>query len=184
MPKLVPCAVTAMSRMAADTAPDPSMLATRKVEFITLGTTTFAIGGLVGTLLTVPIALRLGRRPMFAIYFVGSALAIWAAFGAPVEAQTRLWLLGGVGITVFGVFGAFSFYLPELFPMRLRGTGAGFCYNAGRVLTAAFPFAVGMVVMRGMNPVEVMQWVAVPPLIGLGLLALGVAVETRGRPIE
>lgn len=176
------------SFLAADTAPnlgmDPSMLATRKVEFITLGTTTFAIGGLIGTLLTVPIALRLGRRPMFAIYFVGSSLAIWAAFGAPVEAETRLWLLGGVGVTVFGVFGAFSFYLPELFPMRLRGTGAGFCYNAGRVLTAAFPFAVGMVVMRGMNPVDVMQWVAVPPLVGLGLLALGVAVETRGRPIE
>lgn len=172
------------SFLAADTAPDPSRLADLKVEFITLGTTTFAIGGLVGTLLTVPVALRLGRRPMFAIYFVGSAMAIWAAFGAPVEAETRLWLLGGVGLTVFGVFGAFSFYLPELFPMRLRGTGAGFCYNAGRVITAVFPFAVGMVVKSGMNPVWVMQWVAVPPLVGLGLLALGVAVETRGQPIE
>jgi MFS family permease len=172
------------SFLAADTAPDPSMLAARKVEFITLGTTTFAIGGLVGTLLTVPVALRLGRRPMFAIYFLGSALAIWAAFGAPISPEARLWLLGGVGLTVFGVFGAFSFYLPELFPMRLRGTGAGFCYNAGRVLTAAFPFAVGMVVMRGMNPVEVMQWVAVPPLVGLGLLALGVAIETRGQTLD
>ena len=172
------------SFLAADTAPDPAMLATRKVEFITLGTTTFALGGLLGTALTVPLALRLGRRPMFAIYFVGSAVAIWAAFGSAVEAETRLYLLFGVGVTVFGVFGAFSFYLPELFPMRLRGTGAGFCYNAGRVLTAVFPFAVGMVVKSGVNPVWVMQWVAIPPLVGLGLLAVGVAVETRGQPIE
>lgn len=172
------------SFLAADSAPDPSQLAARKVEFITLGTTTFAVGGLLGTLLTVPVALRLGRRPMFAIYFLGSAIAIWAAFGAPISPEMRLWMLGGVGLTVFGIFGAFSFYLPELFPMRLRGTGAGFCYNAGRVLTAAFPFAVGVVVMRGMNPVEVMQWVAVPPLVGLVLLALGVAVETRGRTLD
>ena len=37
-----------------------------------------------------------------------------------------------IGLTVFGVFGSFTYYLPELFPTRLRGTGAGFCYNVGR----------------------------------------------------
>jgi len=172
------------SFLAADTAPDPSRLADLKVEYITIGTAAFAIGGLFGTLLTVPVALRLGRRPMFTIYFIGSAVAIWAAFGAPVAAMTRLYLMFGVGVTVFGVFGAFSFYLPELFPMRLRGTGAGFCYNAGRVITAGFPFAVGMIVMKGVNPVWVLQWVALAPVAGLVLLALGLAVETRGHEID
>ena len=28
-------------------------------------------------------------------------------------------------------------YLPEMFPTRVRATGQGFCYNAGRVLAAA-----------------------------------------------
>lgn len=172
------------SFLAADTAPDPSKLADLKVEYITIGTAAFAIGGLFGTLLTVPVALHLGRRPMFTIYFIGSAIAIWAAFGAPVAAMTRLYLMFGVGVTVFGVFGAFSFYLPELFPMRLRGTGAGFCYNAGRVITAGFPFAVGMIVMNGVNPVWVLQWVALAPVAGLVLLALGLAVETRGHEID
>ena len=48
-----------------------------------------------------------------------------------------------IGLTVFGVFGSFTFYLPELFPTRLRSTGAGFCYNIGRVLAAVGPFLVG-----------------------------------------
>ena len=37
---------------------------------------------------------------------------------------------------VFGVFGSFTYYLPELFPTRLRATGAGFCYNIGRIASA------------------------------------------------
>jgi MFS family permease len=164
--------------------PAPELLAHTKVEFITIATTMFAVGGLVGTLLTVPIALRFGRRPMFAIYFVLSALSIWITFGTDISAQARLYMFGAIGLSVFGVFGAFSFYLPELFPMRLRGTGAGFCYNAGRVITAAFPFAVGVIALNGVNPLEILRWVAIPPLVGLVLLAAGYAEETRGEDLD
>jgi hypothetical protein len=33
-----------------------------------------------------------------------------------------------------GVFALFTMYLPPLFPTLLRTTGAGFCYNFGRVI--------------------------------------------------
>jgi hypothetical protein len=36
-----------------------------------------------------------------------------------------------------GVFGLFTMYLPPLFPTLLRTTGAGFCYNIGRLAAAA-----------------------------------------------
>src|SRR5262249_52781630 len=36
-----------------------------------------------------------------------------------------------------GVFGLFTMFLPPLFPTLLRTTGAGFCYNIGRVAAAA-----------------------------------------------
>jgi hypothetical protein len=36
-----------------------------------------------------------------------------------------------------GAFALFTMYLPPLFPTLLRTTGAGFCYNIGRI-TAAF----------------------------------------------
>jgi hypothetical protein len=47
-----------------------------------------------------------------------------------------------IGRTVFGIFGSFTFYLPELVPTRLRGTGAGFCYHVGRLITPAGPLLV------------------------------------------
>jgi len=35
-----------------------------------------------------------------------------------------------------GVFALFTMYLPPLFPTLLRTTGAGFCYNIGRIAAA------------------------------------------------
>jgi MFS family permease len=169
---------------AADTAAPEAALPALRTEFQTVATTAFNLGGLCGTLLTVPIAIRFGRRRMFMIYFLASAVAILIAFGSAVAPQTRLYLTGLVGLTVFGVFGSFSFYLPELFPMRLRGTGSGFCFNTGRVITACFPFAIGLILRGGANPLDVIRWVALVPLAGVALLALGIAEETRGRATD
>jgi len=148
-------------------------------------TNMFNIGGLLGTLLTVPISKMMGRRPMFGIYFVGSALSIAAAFGLDIDPHTRLYLYFPIGLTVFGVFGSFTYYLPELFPTRLRGTGAGFCYNAGRVITAAGPFLVGSIASRGQDALttamSVLFWVSAVP--ALGLLALPLVVETKDQPL-
>ena len=57
--------------------------------------------------------------------------------------HARLYGYFFIGLSVFGVFGSFTYYLPELFPTRLRATGSGFCYNAGRVVAAAGPAAGG-----------------------------------------
>ena len=73
----------------------------------------FNIGGLIGTLLTVPASKFLGRRTMFAIYFLASGLAVLAAFGLPMEPRTRLFMYFPIGLSVFGVFGAFTYYLPS-----------------------------------------------------------------------
>ena len=35
-----------------------------------------------------------------------------------------------------GLFALFTMYLPPLFPTLLRTTGAGFCYNIGRIAAA------------------------------------------------
>ncbi len=150
-----------------------------------LATNCFNVGGLVGTLLTVPFAKRLGRRPMYAVYFLGAGLAVMAAFGLPMPDHTRLYMYFFIGLTVFGVFGSFTYYLPELFPTRLRGTGAGFCYNAGRVVAAVGPFVVGGIASRGTDSLasalSVLFWVGAVPLAGLLLLPF--VVETRGRAL-
>jgi MFS family permease len=159
-------------------------LARLKASFVTIATSAFNAGGIVGTLLTVPIATRLGRRPMFLGYFAVSALSILCAFALPLAPLVRLYLLFPVGLGIFGLFGSFTFYLPELFPMRLRGTGAGFCYNAGRVLTALFPFGISLVAQSGQNPLTVVRWAAVLPVIGIALVLSGFVEETRGQPLD
>ena len=146
-----------------------------------IGTMAFNLGGLLGTLLTIPIAKHLGRRPMFALYFGASAVAFFTAFGIDMTAETRLFMLFIIGVPVFGVFGAFPYYLPELFPTRLRATGAGFCYNIGRVLASVGPFVVGAVAARG-TAIQTIFYVGFAPLLGLLLAPL--IIETRGGTLS
>ncbi len=151
-------------------------------QWKTLATSWFNLGGLIGTLLTIPAAKLLGRRAMFAIYWIASAAAILATFGLDLAPETRLYLYFGIGLTVFGVFGSFTYYLPELFPTRLRGTGAGFCYNIGRVVAATGPFLVGAIAARGTSAaVDVLFYVGFIPLVGL--LFMPWVIETRGRAL-
>jgi len=140
----------------------------------------FNFGGLLGTLLTVPLAKHLGRRRMFALYFAASGAAILSTFGLDIAPQTRLAMFFLIGLTVFGVFGAFTYYLPELFPTRLRATGAGFCYNIGRVLAAAGPFLVGAAAARGVA-LQAIFYVGFVPVAGLLLSPF--YIETRGHTL-
>ena len=112
----------------------------------------FNWGGLLGTLLTIPAAKILGRaHDVRASTSCFSGVAVLATFGLDLPPETRLRMYFLIGLTVFGVFGSFTYYLPELFPTRLRGTGAGFCYNVGRIIAAAGPFLVGFVASQGAN---------------------------------
>jgi MFS family permease len=154
-------------------------------RYVTIGTYAFNLGGLVGALLTVPIAIILGRRLLFVLYFAGSAAAIFTVFGFEFSPETRLRLMFLVGIGVYGAFGALPFYLPELFPTRLRGTGSGFCYNFGRFIAAAGPFAVPMLAKWLETDLRhIVTWAAAFPLAGIILILAGLGHETRDTELE
>lgn len=171
-------AQTEAARLGLDVAQTRAMAEHWK----TLATTYFNLGGLIGTLLTIPASKLLGRRPMFALYFLLSAAALFGTFGPDWNGVTRLYGYFAIGLTVFGVFGSFTYYLPELFPTRLRGTGSGFCYNIGRIVAAIGPFLVGAIAAQGVqSAVQVLFWVGVIPLVGLLLMPW--VVETRGRAL-
>src|SRR5262249_30017974 len=109
----------------------------------------FNLGGLIGTLLTIPAGKLFSRRAMFAGDFAGSALTLFVSFGIEMPAEYRVYSYFFNGLAIFGIVGGFTYYLPELFPTRLRASGAGFCYNIGRVLAAAGPFLVGTIAAQG-----------------------------------
>ena len=154
-------------------------------QWVKTATNSFNLGGLIGTLLTIPAAKFLGRKKMFVIYYVAAAASLLGAFGLDLEPHTRLYFYFPIGLTVFGVFGSFTYYLPELFPTRLRGTGSGFTYNVGRLIAAIGPFLVGSIAARGANALDsalyVLFWVGFVPIIGLLLMPL--VVETKGKAL-
>ncbi len=164
---------------------DPSAAEAMGQQWVKTATNSFNLGGLIGTLLTIPASKLLGRKKMFFIYYLAAAASIMAAFGLNLEPHTRLYMYFPIGLTVFGVFGSFTYYLPELFPTRLRGTGAGFTYNVGRLVAAFGPFLVGSIAAGGANAVDsamgVLFWVAIVPIIGILLLPF--VIETKGRPL-
>ena len=74
-----------------------------------------------------------------------------------------------------GVFALFTMYLPPLFPTLLRTTGAGFCYNIGRIAAA-----VGTVVFGLFAPVNDYR----EALLWAGALALVAAAWSWALPEE
>src|SRR5919202_338201 len=134
-----------------------------------IATNSFNLGALIGIILTIPAAKYLGRKNLFTIYFILSTASILLTFGLNLSPTLRLYMYFLIGITVNGVFGSFPYYLTELFPTRLRATGAGFCYNIGRVVAAGGPFLVGTIASRGSldSIFQVLFWTGFIPLVGL-----------------
>ena len=67
----------------------------------------------------------------FLVYFV----AMFGAYFTARDYTALLWWFPLIGFCQ-GAFGLFTMYLPPLFPTLLRTTGAGFCYNIGRIAAA------------------------------------------------
>jgi MFS family permease len=89
------------------------------------------------------IADRLGRRPSFTIFMIAATIVV-PIFALGARSPLMLLLLGPlVGYFGHGYFSLFGAMLAELFPTRIRGTAQGFCYNAGRVVSAAAPLTIG-----------------------------------------
>ena len=94
-------------------------------------------GALAGYLSFGPLADRFGRRAVFALMCVGSLVMLPVTFLTPRSYAHVLLLLPLLGFFNNGIFSGFPIYLPELYPTRIRATGAGFCFNVGRVLASA-----------------------------------------------
>jgi MFS family permease len=89
------------------------------------------------------IADRIGRRPAFTLFMI-AATAVVPLFAFGARSSWTLLIIGPlVGYFAHGYFSLFGAMLAELFPTRIRASAQGFCYNAGRFVSAAAPFAIG-----------------------------------------
>jgi MFS family permease len=152
------------------------------VRLVSYATMSLNVGAIVGYLVFAPLAEWLGRRGAFLIMLVGSAAALPATFLFPSSYSTAILLLPALGFFSNGIFSGFPIYLPEIFPTRIRATGAGFCFNAGRILAAAGPLLTGALVAYLGTVARAASSVAVVYL--LGILFLAKARETRDEALR
>jgi MFS family permease len=139
------------------------------------------VGALAGYLTFGPLADRVGRRRVFALMCVGSLVMLPVTFLTPRTYAQVLLLLPLLGFFNNGIFSGFPIYLPELYPTRLRATGAGFCFNIGRVLASTGPFVTGYLVITLGSFGLAASAVAVIYIVGL--LILPFAPETKDQPL-
>jgi MFS family permease len=139
-------------------------------------------GGGLGLLAFGPMAARLGRRRAFLALQLAAVVVVPVTCWAPVAYWQLLALLPLYGFCTLGIHAGFAIYFPELFPARLRATGAGVCFNGGRVLAALALVFAGW--LKGLPGLDLR--LAVTLLAGLylpGILVVFFLPETKGRPL-
>jgi MFS family permease len=156
---------------------DPATLA----QYVSYAIMALNAGALCGYLGFGPLADRFGRRTMFGVMCVGSLVMLPITYLVPRTYSEVLLLLPILGFFNNGIFSGFPIYLPELYPTRLRATGAGFCFNAGRVLASVSPFVTGSLVAALGSFNKAAGSVALIYLLGLAILPF--APETKGKPL-
>lgn len=97
----------------------------------------------IGNFFAALLAKKLGYRRAIALLCAGFFLAILGSYGVERTYRELFFWLPLVGF-FSGVFGLFTMYLPPLFPTLLRTTGAGFCYNIGRIAAAVGTVVFGL----------------------------------------
>ena len=144
-------------------------------------------GALPGQLAFAPVTMRLGRRPTFALYHLGAFVTVPLAFLAASSYVQTVVLLVISGFFTAGMHSGYAIYFPEMFPTRIRATGASFCFNLGRLGSAV------LLVVRGemraaferLSPGMGLRY-AVSAMAGLflvGLILLWFAPETKDKEI-
>ncbi len=139
-------------------------------------------GSLVGYFAFPPLAEWIGRRWAFFAMLAGSAIVVPATFLVPDSYTGVILILPAVGFFTNGIFSGFPVYLPELYPTRIRATGAGFCFNAGRILAASGPFLTGYLIVHLGTFARAASSVALIYILGMFVLLF--ARETKGRALS
>ncbi|MEH7349777.1 MFS transporter [Gottfriedia acidiceleris] len=129
----------------------------KKMTGYIVGTYAAAI---VGKIITGWLADRFGRRTMFIIGGVSTAIVLPVVYlyNSPTNIIALLTVLG----FFYGMpYAVNATYMSESFPTSIRGTAVGGSYNIGRVGSAIAPYVIGII--------------AESQSIGFGLATLGIA---------
>ena len=161
-------------------APEGEIASRAKIAYGFVQTT----GAGLGMLAFGPLSVRLGRRRTFAWMHVAAIVTTLAVCWLPRAVGSYgllLVLMPLFGFCAQGIHAGYAVYFPELFPTHLRATGAGFCFNTGRILAAPV-----LIWLSASLKATLELPIAISVLSGFFLLGLAMLLflpETKDQPL-
>ncbi len=105
------------------------------------------MGGLIGGFISGWLINALGAKKTMLLCFAVCSVFSLVLFKFNSTFHTIIFAEIFVLALFFGISqGVLSVYIPALFPVSIRGTATGFCFNTGRILTALAVLFVGVMV--------------------------------------
>lgn len=140
------------------------------------------LGSFFGYVVSAHLSDWLGRRRTFIITSLSAAATI-ALYTLFPLGRTAILLLGfPLGFFQSGIVSGIGATFAELFPTRVRASGQGFSYNAGRGIGSAMPALVGYISVA--MPLARAISVCAISSYSLVLIATVFLRETRGKELE
>ncbi len=136
-------------------------------------------GTILGVLFFPWLCEKIGRKQALLSFFILTPLALFAALYAPATYESLMWKAPILFFSAIGLTAGFGLYFPELFPTRLRATGAGFAYNVARIGQAPMPVITGFIAQAANS--SAYGVLVSGGIYLLGLAALPFAKETKGQ---
>jgi len=122
-----------------------------------------------------------GRKPVTLFYVAMAFLMVPVSFLWAHDLGILLVCAGLLGVFVSGQYTWMSAWLPELFPTRVRATGAGFVFNMPRLIAWVGPLIAGTLISNfgGFGRAAM----AISLIYIISLASAPFLPETKGKPL-
>ncbi|WP_322035291.1 MFS transporter [Burkholderia cenocepacia] len=107
-----------------------------------LWTAATVVGMMIGVWVFGQLADRIGRKPTFLLYQLGSVVTV-IAYARLSDPTTMLWAGALMGMFVNGMVGGYGTLMSEGYPTAARATAQNVLWNIGRAVGGFGPVAVG-----------------------------------------
>ncbi|GAO71276.1 MULTISPECIES: MFS transporter [Comamonas] len=92
------------------------------------------------------LADRIGRKPTFLIFQLGSVISV-LAYSQLTDATAMLWVGAIMGLCVNGMMGGYGAVISEAYPTEARATAQNVLFNIGRAVGGLGPVVIGALAM-------------------------------------
>ncbi len=146
-----------------------------------LWTAATIVGMTVGIWVFGQMADRIGRKPSFLIFQVGSVISV-LTYSQLTDPTAMLWVGAIMGMFVNGMMGGYGAVMSEAYPTEARATAQNVLFNIGRAVGGFGPVVVGALAMNYSFQVAIALLAAIYVLDMLATIFL--IPELKGKELQ